>query len=277
MRDRQGGIIGATVTPTETAASGIWSLREAERFQRAGTWPLPPFPKTISGLQLWLDASDSSTLYDATSGGSLVAADGPVARWEDKSENQRHATQETSTRRPLRRTAHRNGRDAIELDGSNDQFVLSMSLAASNWTVFFACDPATANNTAGGVGRYLLDAETGRLVLAQHDGINFNDVGVVASGGWTEVASSTADPQVLAFSLNSSATSAKVFRNGTQIGSAYAYTQTALGGSIGLFGSYDPGGVADGVMYEVLLYDSALSDTDRESVEAYLMSKWGIS
>ena len=50
MRPR-GGIIGATVQPAATAinsaASGVCTLREAEAFNRAGTWPSPPTPPGV--------------------------------------------------------------------------------------------------------------------------------------------------------------------------------------------------------------------------------------
>jgi len=49
MRPR-GGIIGANITPTQTAASGIWTLREVEAYQRAGAWAaLPGAPTSVSG------------------------------------------------------------------------------------------------------------------------------------------------------------------------------------------------------------------------------------
>ena len=95
MRPR-GGIIGATAQPAgsaiNSAASGVWTLREAEALKRAGTWPSLAPGGVGAGLQLWLDASDATTLYGATTGGSLVASDGGVARWEDKSGNSRHYT-----------------------------------------------------------------------------------------------------------------------------------------------------------------------------------------
>ncbi|NBW20979.1 MAG: fibronectin type III domain-containing protein [Caulobacteraceae bacterium] len=49
MRPR-GGIIGTNVTPTQTAASGIWTLREVEAYQRSGSWAaLPGAPTSVSG------------------------------------------------------------------------------------------------------------------------------------------------------------------------------------------------------------------------------------
>ena len=87
-------------------------------------------PSSIAGLELWLDASDSSTLYDATSGGSLVTADGEVARWEDKSGNNRHATQSTSSGRPIRRVSVQGGKDALDFDGWDDALNLSVALGS---------------------------------------------------------------------------------------------------------------------------------------------------
>ena len=81
---------------------------------------MPIWTPSQIATALWLDGSDASTLYDATSGGSLVAADGQVARWEDKSGNAKHATQGAAGSRPLRKIARQNGLDAILFDGTDD-------------------------------------------------------------------------------------------------------------------------------------------------------------
>jgi hypothetical protein len=240
--------------------------------------PVAFSPSSIGGLQLWLDASDASTLYDATTGGSLVAANGAVARWEDKSGNSRHLTQSISGNRPLRRTNRQNGLDVIELDGSNDCFASTMSIAASNWTFFFAVKPTTVSGDLG--GRYFFDSETGRLIIAQIDNNGDGPYSSVAffSGEWNEISAPTTPSQVLAFVLDDNGTNGKVFRNGTQIGIAASYSQRAIGGQIRFFGDFtSTGAFADGLVYEVLLYNSALSDADRSAVESYLMSKWGIA
>ena len=92
-------------------------------------------PSQIS-TALWLDAADASTLYDATSGGSLVAADGTVARWQDKSGNARHATQATSINRPLRKTSVQNSLDGILFDGTNDDLTGTINLNTRDCSVF---------------------------------------------------------------------------------------------------------------------------------------------
>jgi hypothetical protein len=69
-------------------------------------------PSSISGLDLWLDAADGNTLFDATSGGNLVTSDGSaVKRWEDKSGNLKHATEATAA--PLLEVAEKNGYNAL--------------------------------------------------------------------------------------------------------------------------------------------------------------------
>lgn len=76
-------------------------------------------PREIQGCQLALDASIPTSLYDATSGGSPVAADGAVARWEDQSGNSRHATQSTGSLQPIRKLAVYNGQPTIRFDSGD--------------------------------------------------------------------------------------------------------------------------------------------------------------
>lgn len=86
-------------------------------------------PLSISGLQLWLDATTG--LFDATSGGSAVTTDGSaVARWEDRSGNGRHATEVGINNRPVLKTAVQNGRNVIQFDGSNDILSLGTSITS---------------------------------------------------------------------------------------------------------------------------------------------------
>jgi len=112
---RNGGVIGQRNLPTQAAASGVWRLSEIESAQRGLAWPVGEIasPSEVPGLVLWLDGADETTMYDATTGGSLVAADATIARWQDKSGNNRHFTQGTSGLRPFRRSAVKNGLGAV--------------------------------------------------------------------------------------------------------------------------------------------------------------------
>jgi len=77
-------------------------------------------PREIQGCALALDASIPSSLYDATSGGSQVAADGAIARWEDQSGSGAHVTQATGANRPQRKLAIQGGGEVVRFDGTND-------------------------------------------------------------------------------------------------------------------------------------------------------------
>jgi hypothetical protein len=81
-----------------------------------------------TGLQLWLDGADVSTMYDATSGGSLVTNLGAIARWQDKSGNSRHATQAASGSRPTRLD---NGLASRTVVAHNAQFTTVASSTAT--------------------------------------------------------------------------------------------------------------------------------------------------
>jgi len=297
MRDRRGGYIGNATGPAasgyNSAASGMWTLREAESLRRAGTWPTTDFvPTALSGLQLWLDASDASTLYGATSGGSLVAADGSVARWEDKSGNSRHFTQSTSANRPTRKTSQQNSKDTLLFDGSNDFLEGTDFFDADSGgiTVFLVYkrnvsgvrhDILTKTNT-NSVG-WLMYQQTDNAVrfFVNNDGNN-------TMGRFTSSAVDASSYSVLTLTASpSDFHSSSFFKNGTAISMA----STAVAGS----GAQQPvntsGIVRLGVqeyqseyyffsainVAELVMYSSALSSTDRSLVERYLLSKWGIS
>lgn len=73
-------------------------------------------PKSIAGLALWLDGSDSTTM---TLNGSTVS------EWRDKSGNLRHATQATAASQPTFAANHRNGLSALTWDGARHMTVAS--------------------------------------------------------------------------------------------------------------------------------------------------------
>jgi hypothetical protein len=68
-----GGYLGFTRVPTGEAASGVWTLREQERFKRAGTWPAP----LAASLLLNFNGDNNSTTFTDSSPNNLsVTANG---------------------------------------------------------------------------------------------------------------------------------------------------------------------------------------------------------
>ena len=276
MSRQQGGYIGFNRVPAasafNSAASGRWTLREAEAMRRAGTWPRAPIFGFGGSLQLWLDASDASTLYDSTSGGALVAADGAVARWEDKSGNARHATQSTEANRPARKTAIQGGKDVLRFDGSSDNFFLSSITIPASHTVFFVFTRATSGihsvglaNDADGQSRYSAWWFTDNIIYEKSN----NDFS-------TQGAANTTTGAFLLTTTRNATTSIAVRRNASQVasvtsGSAVTNAASGTWTRVGFNNAYH-----NGDLCEIIVYNTALSDTDRANVESYLMSKWAI-
>jgi len=111
------------------------------------------FPKTISGLQLWLDANDKNTIFDNNTGGSLITTNGGlIGRWEDKSGNGRHALQSSSIIRPTLNLNIQNNLNCVRFDGTKYFSSINTSSATS---AFIICvfkiddDPPTSTTFAG--------------------------------------------------------------------------------------------------------------------------------
>lgn len=220
-------------------------------------------PDSISGLTLWLDAS-TLTLNN----GDIIGT------WPDQSANGYDATG-TGTNRPLYRPTGCSGQPAAEFDGINDFFSLSMSEPAGDWTWFFVFEGDDAGGTPGNL-RYLYDAASGRLILAQLADNTNDDAPGYYDGSW-KVSTTTASTgaQVLEFNLSSTG-GGKIYRNQTQLLST-TYTQRALGGSqrIGSVNN-DSSNCFDGRMGEIICYNSALGSTDRSTIYTYINDKYGL-
>lgn len=291
------GYIGYDAEPTTTAAPGIWTLREAEFYQRKAQWPLGFEPDYLTGLQLWLDASDASTLYDATTGGSLVAADGAVARWEDKSGNGRHATQGTAGSRPARKTSTQNGLDVIRGDGTDDLLVtsaFSSDLARSVFVVGVSQETPQVDTYAILVGQidsaFAADADDAWAFGTSNEGTGGNhdrlrcvirDISNTASvQGFVDTAFVTDSPFLAIYINNGTGVyryngTAKTFGTATQ--HLTASKELSILASANTGSNPNSNNFWDGDICEIIIYDTALSDTDREAVENYLLAKWGIT
>ncbi len=309
-----GGYIGHRPVPAaaamNSAAGGMWTLREAQRLKQGGTWPTTFDITTIAGLQLWLDAADPSTLFNATSGGSAVAADGAVARWQDKSGNARHATQSTSGNRPLRKAAAQNGNDCLRFDGTNDCFIVSGTQAAFKFlhdgtqcTVYWVAKFGNSSDpneqyavlSTGGVS----GNEIGYIVAFEDRTSASTNNGFISSAirdssgnrAWLNRPSNVISPQTcVVYEERINATNATaslrslVTINGVSVTSTNSSTSAPSSADAAYdmtIGSFTTGDVQTtpllGDLCEIIIYNTALSDADRASTRSYLAAKWGIT
>jgi len=231
-------------------------------------------PTDIAGCQLWLDASQITGLNDGDA----------VATWSDESGNDNDATQSESTYRPLYKTNIVNSKPVVRFDGSNDYLELDSAVSALG-----------AECSAFIVSAFP-DTSPSYVTLLGH--------GVASATDYTQLAYDTsgyltwrrksagAGPQVTG---NADLTDG-VFRICTAIGNAngsiarlgidggtYGSSATtfSITGTLSYIGVSRYNGSLEQYMKgdhaEVIVYDSALSDSDRGNVESYLSTKYNIA
>ena len=244
----------------------------------------PISPSMIAGISGWWDASDSSTLFDATSGGSQVSADGSVARWQDKSGSGRNWTQSNNSIRPTRKTSIRNGLDVVRFSSSmmaSSSFSIGNLLAATQHTVFAvavassaASDSSLSQENAAIIQDDPAIGATGFFAFRSSNAVGSYGYG---EDGHTQSVKSYSIGDWACFTSRYSSSAIIIYVNGAS-GTASA--------SIGSFGFLDGvsaqigggySGYFDGDLAELITYNVALSTGDREAVESYLITKWAIT
>jgi len=257
-------------------------------------------PSDITGLALWFDASDSTTLSDTHTlgAGSTPANGSEVKRWDDKAEilADYDFQQATTANAPIYRTAQINGLDVIEFDGATEWMVNN-----NNWhaiapqtegkTVFIVCEPQTGTGVSdGGSVMNLYDAEnTGEAGLITCElAYRTNARTWVSTDNCT-----TNQPNIITLRQenqgvlvdNNLQTVVSMWLNGASVtndvtstdGLPVNQTTSTVNMVIGSNTNAASGLWFDGYVCEIVMYDPPLSATDRAAVEAYLANKWGIT
>ena len=236
--------------------------------------------KNISGITLWLDATTG--LFNATSGGSAVTADAAsVARWEDQSGNNRHATQSTTTARPALKTSVLNSKNIIRFDGTDDFVTTGIALgsfmAVSAHSVFVVGKAASVGTNAatsyendafyGDTGGYasIYVRSSGLAGTYNWDGNNDTATSSYTIGNNAMFYSEHSGGN-LRFRLNgqpesSAASGDRAFSTTLQIGRQFGNNAYNLNGDIA----------------ELIMYNVAVAESDRQKVEGYLAHKWGLA
>ena len=239
-------------------------------------------PKSISGLDLWLDAADGNTLFDATSGGNIVSTNGSaVKRWEDKSGNSKHATEATAP--PILAVAEKNGFNALDFAPSKFLTCSFTSKTFTSQTVFVVLKFSTSVGTFGRAftqsilndnyfaiaGHHIPVIRTASLSEISTFTGNANQSTVAASNGVWYIARTRHSGSAVTMKLNSTegASFSHTLNRGFEIyriGGAYV---APSGGALSFWNS---------LISEVIVYDKSLTNSESDLVTNYLNTKWAV-
>ena len=237
----------------------------------------PPAAWTPANIttSLWLDASDSTTLFDATSGGSLPANNAAVARWQDKSGNLNHATQGTSGSRPLRKAAQQNGLDTLLFDGTDDWMTSATSPTTGNPKTVVAITKST--NASGGT--VFTPRTTGRKFLARVlvlGGTNYISGDSTTTNVTTTFSLATPMQSYMLHSWRSPSGLAIEYRgNGNaKTTSGTILSDTGTAGYVVAANTSSGSQPWPGEICEIVVVDSYAATSVVEQIEGYLAWKW---
>jgi hypothetical protein len=235
-------------------------------------------PRTITGLVSWHDFSDISSLFQDTAATSPINADGQeILRANDKSGNGYHVTEATNG--PEYDTARLNGLSVAKFLAASSTTLGNTSyfdiLSTDKVTTFFVAQLHANANT----GFYDIDTgggtNTGQSVLATGSAM-MSRVGAAEdriNDDLTDLATTWTSHHIIATRWNT--TTLEHFQNGVPEGTdpiptalTGPSTHLHIGSLHGLFYS-------NAYIGELIVYSTALSNTDMNQVGNYLATKWG--
>jgi hypothetical protein len=236
-------------------------------------------PLSIPGLALWLDASDASTLFQASDGTTPATADGDVVGyWGDKSGSGRHVTQGTTANKPTLQTAEQNGRNVVQFDG-NDYLLRSvtgsdiLSANAAHFVVVMKQSGAGTQNTViswDGSGANRLNIHSTYEDVFYFDIPDAARVAAAQPGGWDNV-------QHILECVRDNTTSIIRVDGTDLINSTSAGSLNVVpAGNVSIGSAPSASQPLTGNVAELLLFKTVPTANEQLSIRAYLKAKWGM-
>ena len=277
-----GGFSGAKKTVSTNDASGIWSLRDAQREHGAGLFP--------TGVPLF---ANLRAHFQADNTASIVSDYGLVTQWNDISGNSRHVTS-TGAGRPTTGANTLNGKNVLTFATNTylRNYPMQMAMPAFTVIVVLKIDNTSARMAPIGLGNSLgpgccggylnLDFNTYSTVGTRYGMYTPNsswDTSLTLTTNWSVLTWSSAGvvgqsiPNTTTYRVNQVAGAIQA-RNVND--SNWSTPTTRNGFKFGSGGADDTSGNFAGQIAEVFMYGSALSANDILTTENYLKEKWAI-
>jgi hypothetical protein len=222
-------------------------------------------PKTIPGLEIWVDASVAS---------SVTLNSGNVSQINDLSGNSRHFAQGTAANQPAYLINGRNGRNVLDY-GTNATNALIQTLAtaftlAQPFTFFWAFKtPASTGYTASDVTNAAFDG-TGRINCFGNNGSQFR-----VDAGADVNTSVTADAWLVATVTFNGSSSVRRLNTATgttiNAGTKSFNDRMVLGANFGFSGGLRS------LMGECGMYSGTLTGSQHTAILKYLANKWAVT
>jgi hypothetical protein len=234
-------------------------------------------PSSISGLAMWLDPSDASTVTQSA---------GLVSQLSDKSGNGGNAIQPKASMRPSLAPKALNGRAAIAFGAAKT--VTGLTSAQGSFSSTISTFVVASLNPAGIVPQRLLGlglgVTTGADTLMLVANVGATNGAFIANCSSAEGTLTNAGLNAPEFDIPTTAALLEATDDGIALipyhdgisqqprnGAALARSGYTLG-----FNHVASGQFWTGLIAEVIVYDRTLTTAERQRVEGYLAWKWGL-
>jgi hypothetical protein len=219
-------------------------------------------PKSISGLDLWFDANDASTITVSTG----------VATWANKSGlTGRNMTQATGNNQPAYTSGYLNGKPSVVFDGNNDSLSCTSATLTHPYHLFLVM-----RHTGSYVStvRFSGSPSDGNVISALRQ--SASDISLLNGSPFGNTTGNPSVPpqtfSVLEFDINGASSVARC--NGTAYSTINGTMGTSNPGGFVIGGSLNTfSGIA---VSEIIIYARTLLPAERSKVTNAMRSKWGV-
>lgn len=246
----------------------------------------------IKDLSLWLEATSEKSFINSEASNKAT-----ISNWYDinsqRMKNRNSVSQLTEASKPIYIENAINGLPAVHFDGVNDVLsktnLLGSQLFRSNQITIFIVQTFLNDRSSLPTSFFWGNDsfQTRLLIHAALYGTIYFDFGGSGNGPYYRISENVADsfynkPKVLSF-LHDSSNYSEIRINKTILASDPSITNqlpTESSYNMNIGAAQDnsgPGAFFRGYIGEVIVYDRALTNSERVAVENYLGQKWGIS
>jgi len=226
-------------------------------------------PTDLLDLKLWLDAADETT---------IIESGGFVSEWSDKSGQVNDALQLTGANQPETGLHTINALNVLSFDGIIQYLSYDgLFLIGTDYTIFVVERRTSDKDLSYFLGGTSISGVNVNLHLGYKTDILINHAQFANDYDATVSAFTTPISRIHTFTFNS-AVGKKYHQSNVELGSRTdSAGKTGLGSysgaRIGLFRSAD---FYQGHIGEIIIYDRALTDSERTQVNVYAVNKWAI-